>query len=350
MANPLARLTAGGKRALVVVVIVLLVVSGLGATFASRLTPSAVPASAGLTVAASALAAPPAVPAADCAQAGPVGQELLDVLVLQLDEAWQKSDWKTAIAALSTIVAADPANAAARDRLYQAHVNLGWVLLVNQKPADANAEFSLALQIKPGGAEALEGLRLVERLGVTTTSAAAPVAAAVQVTCVPAPTPTPAAAVACVTQPAAQAVTVVSAPVQAVSTSGFVSHVVRTGDTLFGLARRFNTTVEAIIAANNLKSCTIFICQTLLIPVGKTVLVPPCPTICPVTCPVVSVPAVTTACVATCPPGTVRVHVVKRGDSLFRLALQFNTSVSLLMKVNGLTTTAIRVGQTLIIP
>lgn len=43
-------------------------------------------------------------------------------------------------------------------------------------------------------------------------------------------------------------------------------YIVRRGDTLFGLARRFGTTVQAIMAANNLRSTTIYVGQQLLIP------------------------------------------------------------------------------------
>ncbi|MCZ7570294.1 MAG: LysM peptidoglycan-binding domain-containing protein [Ardenticatenaceae bacterium] len=43
-------------------------------------------------------------------------------------------------------------------------------------------------------------------------------------------------------------------------------YIVRRGDTLYGIARRFGTTVEAIMAANGLRSTTIYIGQSLFIP------------------------------------------------------------------------------------
>ena len=45
-----------------------------------------------------------------------------------------------------------------------------------------------------------------------------------------------------------------------------VIYIVRAGDTLFSIARRYNTTVEAIMAANRLTSQTIYVGQQLIIP------------------------------------------------------------------------------------
>lgn len=44
------------------------------------------------------------------------------------------------------------------------------------------------------------------------------------------------------------------------------TYVVRAGDTLFGIARRYNTTVEAIMAANRMANYNIYIGQVLIIP------------------------------------------------------------------------------------
>jgi hypothetical protein len=79
--------------------------------------------------------------------------------------------------------------------------------------------------------------------------------------------------------------------------------VVQRGDTLFRLARRYGTTVQAIMAANKLCSTVIVVGQRLLIPVCPTpapaVVVPMCP---PAPA-VVAVPACSpVACVPVCPP------------------------------------------------
>ena len=45
-----------------------------------------------------------------------------------------------------------------------------------------------------------------------------------------------------------------------------------------------------------------------------------------------------------------RVYIVKKGDSLYKIALQFNTTVESIMSLNNLTSTNLDVGQKLIIP
>lgn len=129
-------------------------------------------------------------------------------------------------------------------------------------------------------------------------------------------------------------------------------HVVRQGDTLEQLARRFHTTARAIQTANRLRSTVIFVGQKLVIPVSPVTCpptplptcVPTCPSGCAPVCPT-PIPLV---CVPRCPAP--RVHVVQRGEDLFRIALRFDVSVAVLMQLNGLQTTTVKAGQVLIIP
>lgn len=52
-----------------------------------------------------------------------------------------------------------------------------------------------------------------------------------------------------------------------------------------------------------------------------------------------------------CPPNSTTVHVVSRGENLFRIALRYNTSVTAIAAANGITDpTLIFVGQRLVIP
>jgi spore germination protein len=44
------------------------------------------------------------------------------------------------------------------------------------------------------------------------------------------------------------------------------------------------------------------------------------------------------------------VYVVKLGDNLYDISLQFNTTVQAIMEANGLESDRLRVGQQLIIP
>jgi len=101
------------------------------------------------------------------------------------------------------------------------------------------------------------------------------------------------------------------------------NYVVQPGDTLFSIAVRFGTTVEAIKAANGLTSDLIYVGQTLRIP-GTG----PWPT----------------------PSGPVTTYVVQPYDTLFSIAVRFGTTVEAIKAANGLTSDLIYIGQTLRIP
>lgn len=104
--------------------------------------------------------------------------------------------------------------------------------------------------------------------------------------------------------------------------------VARAGDTLFSLARQYNTSVAALQAANGMGSRTILYAgQTVILPSGMASSPPP---------------------TASAPAGA---YLVQPGDTLFRLALRFGTSVAALQAANGLgASTRLYAGQSLIIP
>lgn len=102
------------------------------------------------------------------------------------------------------------------------------------------------------------------------------------------------------------------------------TYTVQAGDTLYSLARRFVTTVDAIMAANKLTSTTIYIGQKLTIPGGST----PNPT----------------------PNPTPTSYTVQAGDTLSAIARRFGTTVQAVMSANKLTSTTIYIGQRLVIP
>ncbi|MCB8943481.1 MAG: LysM peptidoglycan-binding domain-containing protein [Ardenticatenaceae bacterium] len=110
---------------------------------------------------------------------------------------------------------------------------------------------------------------------------------------------------------------------------------VKKGDTLYGLAKQFKTTVNDIAAANNIANPNlIYEGQILEIPDGTSN---------PVPTPAPQPP--------TTPPPTSGTYTVKPGDSLFRIALQFGTTVSAIVQANNiLNPSLIYVGQVLIIP
>ncbi|MDI7277696.1 MAG: LysM peptidoglycan-binding domain-containing protein, partial [Anaerolineae bacterium] len=222
----------------------------------------------------------------DTAANWPATDLRLDLLLVRADDARRAGDWGECVDLLTEAVAIEPGSAHLRERLYEAHANYGWRLLVQRRFVEAKAEFEAALQIRPDGIGPPEGLRLLANL---TVSPAIPVASA-------AACPTgcrPVSAPACPTA-----------------------------------------------------------CPPVSVPVCPTACPPVCTAACPAsgfpTCP--SAPTVPLACPTVCPGGKVKVHVVQRGDNIFRLATSFETTVRVLMEVNGLTTTRLRVGQVLVIP
>jgi LysM repeat protein len=112
------------------------------------------------------------------------------------------------------------------------------------------------------------------------------------------------------------------------------SYTVKSGDSLSVLAKRNNTSVSAIKAANNLSSNTIYVGQTLLIPAGSG------------PAPATSVTAVTSG--QSLPEGT---YLVQKGDTLGAIAKRYDVKVSELMTANGISDPRnLRAGQKLVIP
>jgi len=233
-----------GKRLIILLLLSLLVVTGLGTALMAEAAHSAAPTATGLVLAPSTLDVVPSaagpLPAASIGSARCDGATVT-LLDWQLQDAWAKGDWSRCIDVLTTILSVDVANVEARDRLYQARVNYGWFQLASQQFEEAYRQFSLALQVRPGGQEATEGLRLLQQLIVCPVT--------------PSCAPTPCAAVCA---PAVQ-----SSP--SPSPCGRI-YVVQRGDTLFRLALRFNTSVAVLMKANCLQTTTIKAGQKLVIP------------------------------------------------------------------------------------
>lgn len=100
---------------------------------------------------------------------------------------------------------------------------------------------------------------------------------------------------------------------------GTISYVVKSGDTLWKLAREFDTTVDEIKRLNNLTSDALSVGQILLIPSNAPI-----------------------------EGGTS--YTVQSGDSLYKIAQRFNTTVAELKRLNNLTSDTLSVGQVLIVP
>jgi lipoprotein-anchoring transpeptidase ErfK/SrfK len=106
---------------------------------------------------------------------------------------------------------------------------------------------------------------------------------------------------------------------------GSTTHVVRRGENLYRIGLRYGVTVNALVAANGLRNANhVWVGQRLIIPTGSS----PSP----------STPSS-------------GVHVVRRGENLYRIALRYGLSYYTLASANGIVNpNHIYVGQRLKIP
>lgn len=99
--------------------------------------------------------------------------------------------------------------------------------------------------------------------------------------------------------------------------TGTVTYTVQAGDSLWLIAQRYGTTVNAIKQANGLNSDALRIGQVLQIPVSQAPYVE---------------------------------YTVRSGDTLWELARRYNTTVEAIMQANGLNSSLLQIGQVLRIP
>lgn len=120
---------------------------------------------------------------------------------------------------------------------------------------------------------------------------------------------------------------------QTSSTSG--TYTVKAGDTISKIAVSNNTTISALVSANNLSNPNrIYAGQTLKLSASASA---PAPT--------TSTPAATPAPAST--PASTGTYTVKSGDTLSGIAARHSTTVSALTSLNGLRSTVIYPGQSL---
>ena len=103
------------------------------------------------------------------------------------------------------------------------------------------------------------------------------------------------------------------------SISGGNTYTVKSGDSLWSIANRYNTTVNELKSLNNLTSNNLTIGQTLKVPSGESV-------------------------------SGGNIYTVRSGDSLWSIANRYNTTVNELKSLNNLTSNNLSIGQVLRLP
>ena len=122
-----------------------------------------------------------------------------------------------------------------------------------------------------------------------------------------------------------------AAPAAAVPASAGGSHTVASGETVSAIAKRYGTTVSAIVSANGLDS-------RAFIRVGQTLTVP-------------GASGTAAAPAAAAPAAVGGSHTVASGETVSAIAKRYGTTVSAIVSANGLDARAfVRVGQALTIP
>lgn len=100
-------------------------------------------------------------------------------------------------------------------------------------------------------------------------------------------------------------------------TGSGTTYTVKSGDSLWNIANKYGTSVNAIKNLNGLTGDALSIGQVLLIPANTP---------------------------------TTNTYTVKSGDSLWSIAKKYNTNVDTLKSLNGLTSNGLQIGQTLRLP
>lgn len=95
------------------------------------------------------------------------------------------------------------------------------------------------------------------------------------------------------------------------------TYIVKKGDSLWSISRKYNIKVDELIDLNNLSNTTLSVGQKLKVPKNSII---------------------------------TKTYIVKSGDTLWSIAKEENVTVDELKKANNLTSNLLSVGQTLIIP
>jgi LysM repeat protein len=278
----------------------------------------------------------------------------IDDLVAQLNNAWNAQNWPQVLLIIDEIIAIQPGYPQIMDTKYLAHVNYGYRLMTELRCTESLAQFRAALDIRPAGAEALDGMELLVVYCGT-----------------PVPTVTPSSTLFVTPSP-----TFVT-PFPTVSPTPIVlpqpiKYTVRPGDTLFSLARTYSTTVQAIMQANGMMSYLLRVGDVIVLPASGVIpagpvvhIVQPGETLHSIArdyhttvwaltvlndlryAKIYAYQAIFVP--ASMQPGPI-IHIVQPSESLYSIAKIYDTSVSLIMLANDMNTYVIHVYQRIIIP
>lgn len=113
------------------------------------------------------------------------------------------------------------------------------------------------------------------------------------------------------------------------SLPSYINYTVQKGDTLYSIARKYNTTTNDILKDNNLNSSILSVGQNLKIRTTGTEAIEEC----------IGEEYV--------PIDNSVTYTVQKGDSLWKIAQKFNTSVDNIKSKNQLTSNNLSIGQTL---
>ena len=108
-------------------------------------------------------------------------------------------------------------------------------------------------------------------------------------------------------------------PIKTIEETDYIVYSVKPGDTLYSIAREYNSSVNSIKAYNNLENDLLKVNQILQIPVSS----------------------ITT---------NYQTYQIEPGDTLYSIARRFNKTVNELLDFNNLNTNLLQIGQTIKIP
>lgn len=109
-------------------------------------------------------------------------------------------------------------------------------------------------------------------------------------------------------------------PYSAPSDSNINYYIVKSGDSLWSIAKKYGLSVDELKNANNKSGTLLVVGETLIIPNKSTT------------------------------PSSNNTYTVKSGDTLYAIANKYNTTVDNLKSLNGLTSNLLQIGQVLNIP